>query len=83
MSDLLELNTLVQRGVGAETILKILGPLVDQRKASALVKLVKAKNLEDFLEVQAEARVVQIILSQLEQYVHDGQSAQDMAASRP
>jgi len=83
MPDLLELNTLVQRGVGAETILKILGPLVDQRKASALVKLVKAKNLEDFLEVQAEARVVQIILSQLEQYVHDGQSAQDMAASRP
>ena len=83
MPDLLELNTLVQRGVGAETILKILGPLVDQRKASALVKLVKAKNLEDFLEVQAEARVVQIILSQLEQYVHDGQSAQDMSASRP
>ena len=83
MPDLLELNTLVQRGVGAETILKILGPLVDQRKASALVKLVKAKNLEDFLEVQAEARVVQIILSQLEQYVRDGQSAQDMAASRP
>ena len=83
MPDLLELNTMVQRGVGAETILKILGPLVDQRKASALVKLVKAKNLEDFLEVQAEARVVQIILSQLEQYVHDGQSAQDMAASRP
>ena len=83
MSDLLELNALVQRGVGAETILKILGPLVDQRKAGALAKLVKAKNLEDFLEAQAEARVVQIILSQLEQYVHDGQSAQDMAASRP
>ena len=83
MSDLLELQTLAQRGIGAETILKILGPLLDQRKVNVLAKLGLAKTLEDFLAVQAESRVVTVLLSQLDQFRQDGQSAQDMVTNRP
>ena len=64
-SNLLEVRELLQRGVGAETILKILGPLVARRKISTLARLSVAKTLEDFLEIQAESKVILAVISEL------------------
>lgn len=75
MADLLELSTLAQRGVGAETITKILGPLMEKKRNVLLVKLNKASKLEDFLSVQAESRIITSLMSQLDNLVEEGRSA--------
>lgn len=73
-SNLLEVRELLQRGVGAETILKILGPLVARRKISTLARLSVAKTLEDFLEIQAESKVILAVISELSSITEQAQS---------
>lgn len=83
MADLLELSTLVQKGIGAETITKILGPLVEQKRNVILVKLNKASTLEDFLSVQAESRIITSLMSQLNGMIEDGRSASNESGIGP
>ena len=64
--DLLEVHQLVQKGVGAETILKVLGPLLDGKKQNLLSRLAACKpQLEDFLVIQAESKILVSILAEL------------------
>ena len=68
--DLFDLNTVLQQGVGAETILKILGPMVEDRKRSLFTRLAQAEHtLADFLLLQAEARLLLSLIASLESLV--------------
>lgn len=68
--DLLEAHTLVQKGIGAETILQVLGPLLDSKKQNLLARLAACpKEMEAFLELQAEAKIINSILSELRSIV--------------
>lgn len=79
--DLLEVNELLQKGVGAETILKILQPMVELRQRGVMARLVQAKELQDFLEIQAETKVVLSILSQLDSLASQAKSLSDTAGA--
>lgn len=81
MADLLEIVELQRKGVGAETILRIIGPLMEQRKLSILARLSKANGLPDFLEIQAESRVVLSVLSQLQGLVDTARSFDNTAGA--
>lgn len=70
--DLLELQTLKQRGIGAETILKILSPMMEAKQRSLLARLSHAgPKLEDFLVLQAEAKLLVSVVASLQSMVEE------------
>lgn len=75
MAGLLELAELAKRGVAAETVLKLYGPLLERRKVSWLSRMSKAEKLEDFLALKEEAKLLLTLISELNSAVQDGENA--------
>lgn len=75
MTGLLELAELAKRGVAAETVLKLYGPLLERRKISWLSRMSKAEKLEDFLALKEEAKLLLTLISELNSAVQDGENA--------
>lgn len=83
MQDLLEANELLQKGIGAETILKIYRPLVERRRTALLARLVNVHVLQDFLEIQAEAKAYQVLVSELDSMVREAEVVSNTLGAAP
>lgn len=76
MTDLLELAELRRKGVAAETILKVFEPMVRFKQRGLLSRLSQAApKLEDFLVLQAEAKLLVSIMASLQSLLDEAQKA--------